>query len=233
MLAERGYETIDGVDLSPEMIAIAETRGIYRRLEGGVDLTLPPGDGWAGRADLVIVGGVFTVGHIPPIALHEVAKWARPGGVLITTVRPGYFDTTDYDLFSTRRAQDHWQTTQELRYVSGFSDQWDIVAGLYYFEQDITYNEGRLVRPTFLPPPATEVTLALGGKMDAENFGIFWNNDIYIGEGFTAQIGIRYTDESKTANIFTASPERSSGTPIAAASTIPSSSTTTFSTSFG
>jgi iron complex outermembrane receptor protein len=32
----------------------------------------------------------------------------------------------------------------------------------------------------------------------------FWNNDSYIAEGFTAQIGIRYTDESKTANIFTA-----------------------------
>jgi len=29
-------------------------------------------------------------------SLHTVAQLVRPGGVLITTVRPGYFDTTDY-----------------------------------------------------------------------------------------------------------------------------------------
>jgi iron complex outermembrane receptor protein len=96
------------------------------------------------------------------------------------------------------------QFSNELRWSGSFSDNWEATLGVYYFEQDITYNEGRYVRPTFLPPPATEVTLALGGDMNAENLGIFWNNDIYIGEDFTAQIGIRYTDESKTANIFTA-----------------------------
>ena len=96
------------------------------------------------------------------------------------------------------------QFSNELRWSGNFSDNWEATLGVYYFEQDITYNEGRYVRPTFLPPPSAEVTLALGGKMDAENLGIFWNNDIYIGEGFTAQVGIRYTDESKTAQIFTA-----------------------------
>ena len=101
-LGAAGYRVIDGVDLSPEMVAIAERRTradgspLYRRLEGGVDLTEPPSATWLGHADLVVVGGVFTVGHIPPIAIHQVAKLAKPGGVLITTVRPGYYDTTDY-----------------------------------------------------------------------------------------------------------------------------------------
>jgi iron complex outermembrane receptor protein len=113
-------------------------------------------------------------------------------------------DGTWLPIFSATGDTENDQFSNELRWSGNFTDDWEATIGLYYFEQDITYNEGRYVRPTFLPPPATEVTLALGGKMDAENVGIFWNNDIYIAEGFTAQIGIRYTDESKTANIFTA-----------------------------
>jgi iron complex outermembrane receptor protein len=111
-------------------------------------------------------------------------------------------DGTWLPIFSATGDTENDQFSNELRWSGNFTDNWAATLGVYYFEQDITYNEGRYVRPSFLPPPATEVTLALGGKMDAENFGIFWNNDIYIGEGFTAQIGIRYTDESKTADIF-------------------------------
>ena len=101
-LAAAGYSVIDGVDLSPEMVAIAEGRTradgspVYRSLEGDVDLTVAPAPQWTAHADLVVVGGVFTVGHIPPEAIHQVAKLVKPGGVLITTVRPGYYDTTDY-----------------------------------------------------------------------------------------------------------------------------------------
>jgi SAM-dependent methyltransferase len=101
-LASAGYSCIDGVDLSSEMVALAERRTrpdgspLYRRLESGVDLTTPPTAEWVAHAELVVVGGVFTIGHIPPIAIHQVAKLVKPGGVLITTVRPGYYDTTDY-----------------------------------------------------------------------------------------------------------------------------------------
>lgn len=129
VLAERGYGTIDGIDLSPEMVAVAETRGVYRELEGGIDLSRTPGDRWSGHGDLVIVGGVFTVGHLPPEALHQVAKLARPGGVLITSVRPGYFDTTDYgpvsDAFVAGDAADLLAHFEDLPYTAD-------THGLYY-----------------------------------------------------------------------------------------------------
>lgn len=96
VLADRGYHHIDGIDLSPEMLELADRRGIYRDLEAGVDLTQPVAEARAGQSDLVIVGGVFTVGHIPPDALYPVADLVRPNGVLIVTVRPGYYDTTDF-----------------------------------------------------------------------------------------------------------------------------------------
>lgn len=112
-------------------------------------------------------------------------------------------DGTWLPIFSATGDTESDQFSNELRWSGNFTDNWEATLGVYYFEQEITYNEGRYVRSP-IGPPANEITLALGGKMDAENLGIFWNNDIYIGEGFTAQVGIRYTDESKTANIFTA-----------------------------
>ena len=127
----------------------------------------------------------------------------------------GYRDTTvesfvDIDgtwlpVFGATGDSEAEQYSNELRWAGNFTDNWEAVLGLYYFEQELLYDEGRYVRPGGgLPPPATEVTLALGGSMDSENVGIFWNNDFYIGDSFTAQVGIRYTDESKTARIYTA-----------------------------
>jgi hypothetical protein len=39
--------------------------------------------------------------------------------------------------------------------------------------------------------------------MEADNFGLFWNNDIDLSDVLTVSVGIRYTDESKTAQIIT------------------------------
>lgn len=94
-LAQAGYRTIDGVDVSTEMIEIAQERGIYRRLEGNVDLLNPPP--WlVGAADVVTIGGVFTVGHVPPETLGVVAGIARHGGILVASVRKAYLEQTDY-----------------------------------------------------------------------------------------------------------------------------------------
>ena len=44
---------------------------------------------------------------------------------------------------------------------------------------------------------------ALGGDMQATNFGVFWNNDFQLGDSWVLQAGVRYTDEEKTAQIIT------------------------------
>ncbi len=100
-LAGRGHTAIDGIDLSPEMTAIAagleaDGRAVYRELDAPVDLTSPLPERWAASAPIVVCGGVFTVGHVPPETLRNVVNLVAPGGLLVTTVREGYFQTTDY-----------------------------------------------------------------------------------------------------------------------------------------
>jgi predicted TPR repeat methyltransferase len=80
-----GYAPVEGVDLSPGMLAVAAGKGAYDRLEEG-DLTrrLPFEDS---RYSGAVCSGVFTTGHVGAEGLDELLRVVRPGGVLVLTVK--------------------------------------------------------------------------------------------------------------------------------------------------
>ena len=83
-LADKGYNCLDGIDISPDMIRVAAERGIYRELlVGDVNLPLERDDG---SYDAVISSGTFTHGHVGPEPLDEVFRILKPGGILACTV---------------------------------------------------------------------------------------------------------------------------------------------------
>ncbi|MDH3302714.1 MAG: methyltransferase domain-containing protein [Acidimicrobiia bacterium] len=96
VMHDAGYTDLTGIDLSFEMIEKARERGIYRSLEAGIDLSEPVPEHLVGRAMIVLVGGVFTVGHIPPESLALVADLTAPGGLLVVSTRRSYQDETDF-----------------------------------------------------------------------------------------------------------------------------------------
>ncbi len=96
VMHDAGYTRLAGVDLSHEMVERARERGIYTRLEGGVDLSAPVPDHLKRQATIVLVGGVFTVGHVPPEALAVVAELAEPDGLLVVSTRQAYQAGTDF-----------------------------------------------------------------------------------------------------------------------------------------
>ena len=118
-------------------------------------------------------------------------------------------DGTLFPIFAAPGFTNQDQISNELRWSGRLGENWDTTIGLYYFEQDIEYREGRYI---WLPPPlgpepaGINLTVALGGDMQSENWGIFWNNDFYLGDSWVLSAGIRYTDESKDAQIITAPP---------------------------
>jgi SAM-dependent methyltransferase len=85
-LAALGFERIDGVDLSPEMLAVARAKGIYRSL-ATMDLTKPivPTHHYGAA----ISAGTFTSGHVGPSAIAEIAKLLVPGAVVAWVIASG------------------------------------------------------------------------------------------------------------------------------------------------
>lgn len=96
VMHDAGYTDLSGIDLSDEMVERARERGIYGFLESGIDLSQPVPDHLVARAVIVLVGGVFTVGHIPPESLAVVADLAEPDGLLVVSTRRSYQESTDF-----------------------------------------------------------------------------------------------------------------------------------------
>lgn len=90
-LAARGYTTLDGLDISADMLAEARTKGVYRHLfEGDMTKPLPTlaDDAYAG----IICVGTFTHGHVGTEGLPELLRATRPGGVVCLTINEGVYD---------------------------------------------------------------------------------------------------------------------------------------------
>jgi predicted TPR repeat methyltransferase len=80
----------DGMDISPDMLAIARTKRLYRTLYE-VDLTGPL-DAIANDYGAVLSAGTFTHGHLGPRALQGLLAIARPGGLFIIGVNQVHFE---------------------------------------------------------------------------------------------------------------------------------------------
>ena len=93
-LADSGYENLDGIDLSPDMVRVAAQRGIYRELlVGDVTAGLERDDA---SYDGVISSGTFTHGHVGPEPLDDIFRILRPGGVLACTVHRDLWDSMGF-----------------------------------------------------------------------------------------------------------------------------------------
>ena len=83
-LKAHGFSRVDGLDLSPDMLAVARRKAVYAATFEA-DL-LAPLDLPDGAYDGAISAGTFTTGHVDASALPEVLRIVRPGGLLACVV---------------------------------------------------------------------------------------------------------------------------------------------------
>ena len=83
-LARLGFKTIDGIDISATQLALAEVKGVYRRLiHARLGKRLPfPNNAY----DAMVSAGTFTFGHAPASSFDEIVRVIRPGGYLVFTL---------------------------------------------------------------------------------------------------------------------------------------------------
>lgn len=88
-LHDQSFMDIDGIDISPEMLAIARTKGCYGSLfEADVTHRLPIEDASYGG---VVSAGTFTHGHLGPQPLPELVRIGRPSAVYAIGINTEHF----------------------------------------------------------------------------------------------------------------------------------------------
>lgn len=84
-------QSIDGIDISPEMLRLAEEKGLYRRLIAA-DLTQSLdllGRDYGG----VVSAGTFTHGHLGPEPMCNLLTIVRSGALFVIGINEAHFGT--------------------------------------------------------------------------------------------------------------------------------------------
>jgi len=96
VLGENNFLAIDGFDLSPTMAKRAIESGSYGTVKADIDIMQVREHYALESYHVILCIGVFTLGHVPPEALHELITLLKPGGVMVISVRKLYYDEAGF-----------------------------------------------------------------------------------------------------------------------------------------
>jgi MFS family permease len=109
-LARAGFNRLDGLDLSPGMLAEAARKGVYGELH---EARLGDALEWRNADyDGVVAAGVFTVGHAPAASLEELVRITRRGGHIIFTLREDQVPPGFADKIAELESQNRWELVE-------------------------------------------------------------------------------------------------------------------------
>ena len=120
-------------------------------------------------------------------------------------------DVSNHDLFAGSRIQDHYQFSHEIRFATDFSETFDFVAGLYYFEQEYEMKQtswGMLFAPNIVlnAPDPSVITFTNPSSYGQAQFSTqlneawaaFIRGNWHVTDKLTLTAGVRYTSEEKS-----------------------------------
>jgi predicted TPR repeat methyltransferase len=113
ILNREGISTLTGLDYSEDMIKEAGAKGVYKELIPA-DL-MGPLNLSDSIFDATISVGTFTLGHVGPKALFELARVVKPGGLICFTVRDEAWIKGNYlATIETIEKEGKWQKIEQL-----------------------------------------------------------------------------------------------------------------------
>ena len=110
-------------------------------------------------------------------------------------------DAQPISLFHGSGSTEAEQVSNELRYHGVFADRVNLTAGVYYFNNDITYHERRNLLGLLTPDGSPALLQDGGGEYEVETIGVFAAVDYDLNDSLTFSVGLRYTSEEKDAAI--------------------------------
>lgn len=103
-------------------------------------------------------------------------------------------DSTVLPLFHSIAEMNTEQYSNELRYTGTFGDSWTLTSGLYYFTNEVNYDEHRVLALGTMNQYG-------GGDYEVTSLGAFVAADYALTDQWTLTAGIRFTKEEKEAQV--------------------------------
>jgi len=94
-LKNLGFSNFDGIDISQEMIDIAQGRGYNSLFLGNLNKSLPIG---SNSYDAALCVGVFTHGHVGPERFSELVRIVKPAGIICFTINENVYESQGFDI---------------------------------------------------------------------------------------------------------------------------------------
>lgn len=104
-------------------------------------------------------------------------------------------DSTPVTAFHARSKTFQDQLSNELRYAGSFG-RVAVTSGVFWFTQDLQYLENRILA-------GGAINSTMGGIQEHDTFGIFTQTDIGLSDSWILNLGVRYSEEKKDAQIAT------------------------------
>ncbi len=109
-------------------------------------------------------------------------------------------DSTPATAFHANSKTFQDQLSNELRYAGTFG-RVGLTTGVFYFTQDLQYLENRIVVANLGPLGIQLLNSTMGGIQDHDTFGVFSQADISLSDAWVLNLGLRYSEEDKDAQI--------------------------------
>ena len=95
VLSKLNYKNITGIDFSEEMLAIARSKKIYKKLmcqslNETIELR-------SKQFELIICTGVLTSGHVGPSAINELVRLLKPQGFFVCSIAESVYKKNSFE----------------------------------------------------------------------------------------------------------------------------------------
>ena len=118
-LKKLGFSNIDGLDISPKMMAIAAGKAIYGKfIEGDMNAGVDAPDC---QYDAAICVGSFAPGHLAPTCLPEIIRLVKPGAAIVIFMNAVPFAAEGYEAHIRALEEQGLWTVQSIETVNYMS----------------------------------------------------------------------------------------------------------------
>ena len=132
-LSSLGYGDLVAMDLSSEMLARAEEKGVYKEFhQMDMSRTLDFPDS---SFDAVVCAGVLTYSHAPATSLYEMVRVTKQGGHILFSLRTDAYDSMGFDsIVKDLEAENRWKLVARDGHQSFTEKEQDVVHDIWVYE---------------------------------------------------------------------------------------------------